>query len=380
VLDRLKLFKKISEVGVRLFPTNYDQIDLARKIWLQICKDGSFLSKINNSKSSFLLPNWIGKLDDSFYIESNLTNYSVLAVDGSQIYPDRHMAGVSCFLINIGGIFLNYSKDNSKVDIFSEPQVFLQDDIISDNSGSLKEVVDFKREELELWGAIKKSKLLNPTLCLFDGTLIFWSLEGVGKELKNKFLEMYFSNLQQFYENKILMAGYISFPKSRELLNLIKIGLCRFRYADCIECHRGFSTFPCKQIDSLIDINVTKFFLQASSRTTIFESKSKIILEYPDNLKPYFFYLDVGSEIARIEIPAWIAKDENYIDLICKIVIDQVKKGAGYPICLAEAHNQAVVKGEDRDFFYNLIYKVGIESNKQVSSSQKSIKKKILGF
>ena len=78
MLDRLKLLKKISEVGSRLFPSNYDQIDLARKIWFQICKDDLFLSKINNSKSSFLLPRWVGKLDDSFYVESDLNNYSVL--------------------------------------------------------------------------------------------------------------------------------------------------------------------------------------------------------------------------------------------------------------------------------------------------------------
>ena len=32
-----------------------------------------------------------------------LEDYSVLAVDGSQIYPDRNMPGSSCFLINIGG-------------------------------------------------------------------------------------------------------------------------------------------------------------------------------------------------------------------------------------------------------------------------------------
>jgi hypothetical protein len=62
--------------------------------------------------------------------------------------------------------------------------------------------------------------------------------------------------------------------------------------------------------------------------------------------------------------------------MITKIVVDQVKKGYGYPVALAEAHEQAVVKGPDRDFFYHLITKLGIEQRRRTTVSFKSAKKR----
>jgi NurA-like 5'-3' nuclease len=109
-------------------------------------------------------------------------------------------------------------------------------------------------------------------------------------------------------------------------------------------------------------------------------SKAKIVEEYPDHLKPYFIYLDVGKEIARIEIPAWIAQQSEFVDSICSVVLDQSLKGNGYPVCLAEAHEQAVIKSPDRDFFNHLICKLGVEHKKRMYRSQKSIKKRTMGI
>ena len=75
-----------------------------------------------------------------------------------------------------------------------------------------------------------------------------------------------------------------------------------------------------------------------------------------------------------------MVKDPKMIDFVCQVLIDQAVKGQGYPVALAEAHEQAVVKGADREFFFSLIRKVGIERNKQVFASQKSIKKRGIGI
>jgi hypothetical protein len=55
-----------------------------------------------------------------------------------------------------------------------------------------------------------------------------------------------------------------------------------------------------------------------------------------------------------------------------------VKKGYGYPVVVAEAHEQAVVKGADREFFYHLITKFGIEQRRRTVTSQKSSKKRVV--
>ncbi|MDP3889286.1 MAG: hypothetical protein Q8Q25_01945 [bacterium] len=57
-----------------------------------------------------------------------------------------------------------------------------------------------------------------------------------------------------------------------------------------------------------------------------------------------------------------------------------VQKGGGYPIAIAEAHEQAVVKGPDRDFFYHLLTKMSMERQHQLSVSQKSMHKRRIGI
>jgi hypothetical protein len=63
------------------------------------------------------------------------------------------------------------------------------------------------------------------------------------------------------------------------------------------------------------------------------------------------------------------------VNFVASLVLDQCMKGLGYPIALAEAHEQAVVKGPDRDFFYHLIQKMSIEYNKQTFTSLKNQRK-----
>ena len=401
MLDRNLLAKNIHEVADKLFPDLSGASNVAQDKWKEIVNDPSFVSRVEAARSSFLLPSWYGNLSDIFEVNSNLKKYSVLAVDGSQIYPDRNVSGASCFLINSGGCFLSYSE-KSKVNVFSKPFLYFPDDIVPDNSFSFsRDLVDLKREEIEFKILFEKFKEFSKTLseetfnvnvstegqkkivCLSDGSLVFWHLEGKTPKVKKHFLNQYLFYLDQFYRNDVPIAGYISFPKSRELVNLIKIGLCRFTVAECISCHSQYDEFPCQAVDSLIDTQVVKSFLPREKdryfRTTVFRSNSKIVEEYPDHLKPCFFYLDVGNEIVRIEIPRFVAEDKKKLDLIASVALDQSLKGYGYPVCLAESHEQAVVKGPDRNFFYHLLQKIGIENQKRIFHSQKSIKKRGLG-
>jgi len=101
---------------------------------------------------------------------------------------------------------------------------------------------------------------------------------------------------------------------------------------------------------------------------------------YPDALHPHFFYLHVGDEIGRVEIPGWIAADEILVNHVASLILDQSIKGAGYPVALAEAHEQAVVKGPDRDFFYHALYKEGMVHDRALSPSGKVLRKRRIGI
>ena len=64
-----------------------------------------------------------------------------------------------------------------------------------------------------------------------------------------------------------------------------------------------------------------------------------------------FYYLNAGSELARVEIPRWVARDESLVNLTHALLVDQCRKGHGYPVAISEAHEQAVVTVGDREEF-----------------------------
>ena len=86
--------------------------------------------------------------------------------------------------------------------------------------------------------------------------------------------------------------------------------------------------------------------------------------------------MNVGKEIVRIELPAWIAQDSDKVLQICRILYDQALKGRGYPVGLFEAHEQAVIKQQDRQIFYHALQMIGMQVAGQYEFSQKSLKKR----
>jgi hypothetical protein len=388
MLNQQKLIKEIERLDKSLFSYNNSQIKTACDKWQDIGNDENFAKRVAGSKSSFLLPSWHGRLTDTFEIKPELKKYSVFAVDGSQVYPDRHMSGINCFLINTGQALLEYSQP-SIAKFQSDPYILTPEKIIpAIQDHFAPDFIDLKREEMELETAFKKACELNikyraqftPLVVLIDGSIIFWQLEGKHPEIKKYFLSQYMAQLNNFYEHKIPMAGYISMPKSKELVNLVKIGLCRFEKADCIKCHSEYTVFPCKEVDHVLDTQLKSEFLPTNHRSTIFYSNSKITELYPEHLKPCFVYLNVGKEIARLEFPLWVTQKLEHLDLLCKVAIDQAIKGQGYPVVLSEAHEQAVIKSSDKDLFLQLIYKKSIMQKRRILLSPKSLKKHLVNI
>ncbi len=394
MLNKNSLFLQLKKNADKLFNNFTEQSSIAQEKWQSISVDSKFKAKVENSNASFLVPSWAGNLSDKFKIPIQKNDYSILSVDGSQIYPDRNISNSGCFLINIGSCQIKYSKilnvssrlnvssdENSSVKINSEPTLFIIQDFLDQNNkiNFSNDIVDLKREELELLNLLKLTLEENIDIAFVDGTVIFWFLESKPEEIKDLFLNSYLNILQKFYENKKIIAGFISFPKSKELVNLIKLGLCRFDFAECISCHRVYSDFPCKAVDNLIDTRIAKTYLNINERSNIFFSNSKITKSYPEHLKPCFFYLNADVEVVRIETFAYIAQDKDMLDFLSAVALDQIKKGLGYPVTLAYAHEAAVVKGPDREFFYSLLQREAFEQNKRLFFSQKSIKKRGIG-
>lgn len=377
MLDRAKLAKELERVSDELFIDFSANYAIAKTAWQELCEDPLFFEKVAAVEDPpWPVPGWNNNcsLDTIIPVAPVAQNYTVISTDGSQIYPDRHQ-GVSCFLINIGSVILSYSKEYRPVFMRSVPYVFTGYEYTQEVEAS-PEFVNCKRHELELKDGLALAKQIRDSvsqeeLCLLlvDGSLIFWHLEGKG--LKDRFLDIYLLLLLQFQQIAQPMVGYISAPKSKELVNLVRLWLCDF---DIEQSHKY------EPVNALVDATIVQFFLPEQCRTIVFENKSKISTAYPAAIHPYFFYVNVGTEIGRVELPAWIAHNTELVDRIASVILDQSLKGRGYPVIIAEAHEQAVVKGPDRELFYHLLRKIGMEHCQRIRTSIKSQSKLRMGI
>jgi GNAT superfamily N-acetyltransferase len=90
----------------------------------------------------------------------------------------------------------------------------------------------------------------------------------------------------------------------------------------------------------------------------------------------YFFYLQTGQEMARVEVPEWVAADPARLELAHALLLDQCRRGQGYPVALSEAHEQAVVTAADTENFRRLVEEWLSEEHVAVSTSAKSRSKR----
>jgi hypothetical protein len=386
MLNHEKLFKELAHATQAFFVDYGREQVTARQLWEQIRSDAQFTHKIQHNSWPYLVPLWQGNLDAQELVESRLDEYCVYAVDGSQIYPDRHQ-GVACYLINIGTALLQYGQfsGQSKAQFSSQPFLMTAPSSYlterDDAQGTYEmhpDMVNCQRTEFEFRAGLEMSQteLLRDKapVFLFDGSLIFWHLDSKEEPIKNRFLTSYCDLLQQLYVNKVLHAGYISLPKSRELVNLLRIKSEQLTEAQQDKPELVFNG------SCLVDADVVQFYLKPHHRTLVFENRSPIVASYPPPLRPHFFYLHNGVEVVRIEIPAWIANDAALVAKIASVILNQSLKGNGYPVCLAEAHEQAVVKAADRELFYVMLQKIMHEKKLVYPVSQKSMHKRSLGI
>jgi hypothetical protein len=364
MLNRLKIAQLLPSISRSLLSAYDQEITLGMKLW-NLCKDDPHLSTIvSQLKTKWDIPQWAGALS-VLHSYNPITRYCVFGVDGSQIYPDRHR-GLPCYLINIGSVVIQY--DTKSIVLFeSEPYIFAH----STDARvlfSAPELVNGERTEYEFKKALQLARSVvalqampdRPTF-LFDGALIFWHLDKYDIEIRNRFLASYIMLCEQLYQERVLYAGYISLPKSKELINILR----------SVAQREGIDFEGLYMVDADIMTQV----LQPYESSIFFAHQSDIVSSYPEHLRPHFCYINTGSEIARIELPAWIAQNDSLRNQLLSVIIDQCKKGYGYPVVLAEAHEQAVVTTADREFFYELLLNQE-RSRAHIFNSSKLMKKK----
>jgi len=296
-------------------------------------------------------------------------NYTAISTDGSHIDADRHMPA-KCCLINIGSASLSYG-DNPKALLASQPELYVNEPFMEGNLLGLKRAVD---ECLTLAELSQKTSGL--VLGLLDGTLILWGIIGLEniRFVQDLLTIGFLKALDEMKTNGLPLASYISYPRSTDVVNILRVAICPFETANCdAECR---SEKKCSALDNIVNRDLFAVMLGVGQRSAIFSSRSKIIEKYYREHVIHFFYLNVGGEIARVEVPTWVAKNNDLLEKVHTMVLDQCGRGHGYPAVLAEAHEQAVLTGVDREQFWRLVEMYLTKNDLPSNTSAKSRSKR----
>ena len=300
---------------------------------------------------------------------------TVVSTDGSQIYPDRNIEPL-CYLLNVGKIVFHYGTTERPI-LEAEPHLYFKGQELNTMAGLEidvvgREVVSAIRDELELSElallAQNTKKESRPILALADGTLIRWMLKRLrNPSLEDRLLQRYFEAMNRFKEDQIPLASYISMPGNAEFVHYLAK-------------YMAGSTDELAESEDLTDRKVFGAVLNPGERSATFKSQSLVLNDYPAEHQICYFYVHVvgeglRSEIARVEFPRWMVDVPGMLDLVHTVLLDECAKGRGYPMILSEAHEQAVVRSQERFMFYELIEREMIKVGVSMEYSSKKASK-----
>ncbi len=289
---------------------------------------------------------------------------TVVAADGSQIMPSHHEV-YNCYLLNIGTTLITYGVKLPPL-LDSVPRLYHR-------AEDLYPLVDRRRLHIdEQFVALERNleelstlRLLTlqalerklPVVAFVDGSLIPFSLDKMPDSYRHTYLERLSAILESFRLLEVPLLGYISQSRAYDVINVLRISKCPFPQSRCKDycAHLNEEDTACSVVWPSTDRQLMSTFLEPLSRSNIFASGSSVLSRLPGCHHIAFTYVNVGQEIARLEFPRWLSQDSKKLDLSVAVVISQAEKGQGYPVCLAEAHNQAVIRACDRARFFELL-------------------------
>jgi len=342
--------------------------------------------KIDSSKTTWLVAGLVDGLDRCYQALPIPDEFTIVATDGSHIDVDRHKSA-RCYLLNIGTVVLQYGvSPTATLDSF--PHLYSEDEdlVIRPPMGKGREqpiegmLLGIKRGVEECrWLAKLAAELpeAGSALALLDGSLILWALEAypefVTETLLNKGFLRYLDEIRKLNnDKKIALASYISFPRSTDVVNALRVALCPYEPVDCDHCEKRV----CDAVAGVRDRDLFSNLLNQGERSAVFVSQSSVVRKYYGVHQVHFFYLRLDEEIARVEIPKWVATNERLLNLTHSLILDQCQRGQGYPVVLSEAHEKAVVTGADREQFWQLVESSLVGEHMPSISSAKSQSKR----
>lgn len=284
---------------------------------------------------------------------------TIVAVDGSQILPNRH-APFLYYLINVGVFVYEHGRGQPPqaftaptLDYPRETELDDEEEAVEDSFGPGAAAVGVQRDLAEI-GALadmvwQRRQGTQPLLALLDQRLLYWPVGGGGLAAIRQANQRWLLAMSKIRDGGGLLAGYIDRPGKRSVMSLLDtLDIAEPGFDLDLLTRRALWQTP-------TDVDLFGSLLAPGERSPLFVEISHHNVRFAEHSPDHevcFFYLNPaasGRHIARVDIPRWVAEDDAAVDAVHALLVDQCQILGGYPYALTRADEVAVVGRQDQE-------------------------------
>lgn len=321
-------------------------------------------------------------LNSPIFPKPPIDRATLIAIDGSQIVPDRHGAFVY-HLINIGHMVYFHGSDTAPYAV-ADPELFFPQADDVDLEFIDETLVTIKRDTAEiarLAELTQEHKAADqPLLAILDQRLLYAPVGNIKQAVHDRAMFDWQTSMDDVRAFGGWLVGFIDRPAKRPVLRMLHTlrAMAGERPTFSPERSRDLEDW-----EALDDVHLFDALLRKGERSALFIDVSQRNLQFASRQalnEMCFFYLKTGGrgrEIARVDLPLWVAQTEGAADAIHSLIYDQCQLLGNYPYVLARADEMAVVRRQDQEELEfrmsRQMDKHGLDSNRTGKQQSKDI-------
>jgi hypothetical protein len=298
------------------------------------------------------------RLDQRVQTPQQAEPATLVATDGSQIYPDTHAIALY-YLTNVGSIVLRQGSGAAPATSTAPVLRMAVDDPLEEQDHDRVDAdeVNLRRDlrEMQALAALARREreemggdMDRLVVALADGPLLPWLPQRMQDAQQRQRVREFTAPLDDLRASYAAPLGYVDRPRSANVLRLLYLAQLP---AELISKERLRQR---NEYDGLSDAALFQD-LSPGQRTGLFAATSEINENFDAaGHRICFCYMNVATEegeksaaMARVEMPEWLAHDPARLEAALAAVWSDCKL-LHYPYLLTRAHELALVSRQER--------------------------------
>ncbi len=297
-----------------------------------------------------------------------LKDRNVAAVDGSQIYPSRHIS-VPIGLVQACTV-MNSHNGERRFSTNSKLHLMLPADFEENGSYVFAQApVSTKRFELECLQIGEFMRSHPGDMAFLDGSLVL-SFTGQQEEKEQaRYIKAITDLLDVSEETRSPLIAYTDMSMSKDILTFMRYAFRlqpsghltdAFLISDRLRWGDRTRAFTCDRDDRL----------QKGQRSTL-----DLYGRHRDNVA-FFFIMSGGHLVSKVEVPKW-CYDEGLVERIADTIRAECIIRPGYPDIIHRAHEYASISFAETEMFRGMIDSFAAKHRIKIYKSAKELNKQL---